>query len=63
MMAHCDRCGELADKYPSWESERDKEGKERIYHIYINVDHNGDAEIFCNSCMVIIIELYLKAIK
>lgn len=62
MKAHCDRCEKLIDSYPAWCDEGMHE-KNKIYHIYINVDSNGDAQQFCNSCMIIILELYLKAIR
>lgn len=59
MKAHCDRCDELIDNYPSWFEEREKD-KEYIWHIYIN-NHKGQG--FCKNCTIQILSNYLKILE
>lgn len=58
MKPHCDRCEKLIDNYPSWCEEEKK-----IWHIYINVNHDGDAQQFCKECMIHILTTYLEVLK
>lgn len=62
MKPHCDRCEKLLDNYPLWCDEEFQEAN-KIYHVYINVDADGDAQQFCKECIIIILNTYLEVLK
>lgn len=59
MKAHCDRCENLVDNFPSWFGEREKD-KEYIWHVRINIHKD---EVFCKNCTIQILTNYLKILE